>query len=264
MRIACVQLSYSAGEPREDRLERGIARIREASADADLVVLPELWVTGYFSFERYAEEAESIDGPLMSRFRDLAKELRIHLLPGTFVERQGAGLANCAMLFDSDGNRVLTYRKVHLFGYESEEAKLLTPGNSADVATTALGPVGATTCYDLRFPELYRRITDAGAKLIVIPAAWPAARTEHWRLLLRARAVENQTFVVGCNGAGTQGNVKLAGHSVVIDPWGEVLAEAGSETETLTVDIDIARVDAVRDEFPVLQHRRIPIGGIQA
>ncbi len=113
-----------------------------------------------------------------------------------------------------------------------------------------------TTCYDLRFPELYRLLLDEGAQLIVVPAGWPAARLEHWLLLLRARAVENQLFVIGCNQVGMQEGVELAGHSAVVDPWGRILAEAAADEEVLTVDLDLALVAKIRDEFPVLRDRR--------
>ena len=114
-----------------------------------------------------------------------------------------------------------------------------------------------TTCYDVRFPELYRLFVDQGAEIVVIPTGWPAARLEHWQILTRARAIENQVFLIGCNQVGTQEGVQLAGHSVVIDPWGRVLAEGGVNEEIITVDIDPALVAKTRAEFPVLRDRRL-------
>lgn len=259
MQVACFQLAYPTEESKPERVRR-VLSILERVADADLVVLPELWPTGYFSFDRYDDEAEPLDGETVTELRKAASRLGTHLMGGTFVERlDDGGLANCAILIDPNGDVIHTYRKVHLFGYESREAELLTPGEEISVGRSDLGPIGMTTCYDLRFPELYRLLTDQGAELIVIPAAWPKARLDHWSLLLRARAIEDQTFVIGCNGAGEQGGTALGGHSVVIDPWGEVLAEAGDDEQLLHAEIDLTDVTEVRAEFPVLEHRRLTV-----
>jgi predicted amidohydrolase len=197
---------------------------------ADLVVLPELWASGYFAFDRYDELAESLQGNLVSELGSWARELGIHLHAGSVLERDADGsLHNTALLFGPDGDLLLDYRKVHVFGYKSLESKLLSAGDRAGVATTSLGSIGTTTCYDLRFPELYRLLGDQGAQLVIVPAAWPIARLEHWKLFTRARAVENQVFLLGCNSAGTQGDVVLGGHSVVVDPWGRALAEASAD-----------------------------------
>lgn len=260
MDIACVQLDIPDTEPKARRLERVLRRVDEA-ANADLVVLPELWPTGYFDFDSYGASAERLDGPTMSAMRNRAQQHRIHLMAGTFVERHDEGLSNCAVFIDPTGEIVHTYRKIHLFGYGSRESSLLTPGHTATATTTALGSVATTTCYDLRFPELYRVLVDAGAELVIVPAAWPAARLGHWRLLVQARAVEEQIFLIACNGAGTQSGTELAGHSMVVDPWGEILAEAGAGEEILRATIDLEHVSKVRAEFPVLEHRRITVDG---
>ena len=259
MRVACIQLAYPAGESKPERVSRVLGLLDEALG-ASLIVLPELWPTGYFSFARYEGEAEPLDGPTVSALREFANAHHTYLLGGSFVERHADGIANCAVLIDRHGDVVLTYRKMHLFGYESEEATLLTAGTAADVAAADIGGVAATTCYDLRFPELYRVLVDRGAEIVIIPAAWPAARIEHWRLLLRARAVENQVFVLGCNGVGPQGGAELGGHSMIVDPWGAVIAEAGGEgQEFLVADLDLERLKSIRTEFPVLEHRRIDV-----
>jgi predicted amidohydrolase len=146
-----------------------------------------------------------------------------------------------------------------VFGYASREAELLTPGEELDVVDTKLGRLGATTCYDLRFPELWRGLVDRGARTVVVPAAWPAARLEHWRLFTSCRAVEEQVLLVACNATGRQdGGVELGGHSRVVDPWGVVLAEAGAEEGVTVCEVDPGVVDAVRAEFPVLADRRWP------
>lgn len=259
MDIACIQLSVPDDEPRDARLDRVLGLIDRA-ADADLVVLPELWPTGYFAFDRYEDESEPMSGPTITALRQRAADHRIHLMAGSFVENRQGDLANCAVTIGPDGEVIHTYRKVHLFGYESQESQLLTPGTGATAVETPLGALATTTCYDLRFPELYRLLVDAGAKIIVVPAAWPLARLHHWRLFVQARAVEDQVLLVACNGAGVQSGVALGGHSMVVDAWGEILAEAGEDEEILRVTVDVGAIERVRTEFPVLEHRRIPIG----
>jgi len=259
MRIAVAQLASPFDEAVADR----VARVRGLLADlrdVDLVVLPELWAPGYFAFDRYQDLAEPLDGPLSSEIADWARRLGTHVQAGSLLERDENGrIYNTAMLFGPAGDVLLTYRKVHVFGYQSLESQLLTGGDRADVAVAGWGPVGMTTCYDLRFPELYRLLVDGGAQMFIVPAAWPAARLEHWRLFTRARAVENQVFLVACNAAGSQGEVQLGGHSVVVDPWGRVVAEAGYDEQLLLVDVDLESVAATRADFPVLDDRKLSV-----
>lgn len=257
MRTALVQTASPLDEPWQARVER-VGQSVMGIGDVDLVVLPELWAPGYFAFDHYDDLAEALDGPLVTTVRGWARDLGTHVQAGSVLERDASGgLHNTAVLIGPDGELALDYRKVHVFGYQSLEATLLTPGTEARVAETELGTIAMTTCYDLRFPELYRHLVDAGAQIVIVPAAWPAARLAHWQLFTRARAVENQVFVLACNAAGRQGDVELAGHSAVIDPWGRVLAEAGDGEEVLLVDLDLDTVRQTREEFPVLQDRRL-------
>jgi predicted amidohydrolase len=260
VRVRCLQLASPTGESRRERFDRVLAALAEVR-DADLVVLPELWATGYFHFDRYADDAEPLDGPAVTSLADAAAAGGFHLVAGSFVERDDAGdLRNTTVLLDPNGKRLLTYRKVHLFGYESEEARLLRPGTSLAVAPTAVGTVALATCYDLRFPELFRAVTVRGAEVVVVVSAWPAARRHHWDVLTRARAIENQTYVVACNAAGDQGGVRLGGGSVVVDPTGNVLAEGPEgEEAVLDVDLDLDALHEQRRSFPVLEHRRLAV-----
>lgn len=258
MRIGLVQVASADGEAVTERRDR-VADLLAGARGCDLVVLPELWHCGYFHFDSYAERAESLDGPTVQAASRWARELGCHLHIGSMLERAANGaLHNTALLFGPDGAIVHRYRKVHVFGYESREAELLTPGTGVDVAQTALGPVGATTCYDLRFPELWRALVDAGAKLVITPAAWPQARLRHWQLFTETRAVEEQVILVACNAVGVQSpGVQLAGHSRVVDPWGEVVVEAGACEGVTTCEVSPDIVDNVRSTFPVLADRRI-------
>ncbi|MEU4667956.1 carbon-nitrogen family hydrolase [Amycolatopsis sp. NPDC023774] len=255
MKIALVQIGSPEDEPVAARFDRVAGLVRSA-ASADLIVLPELWATGYFAFDDYARDAEPADGPSLARLGELARETGAYLHGGSFVERLPDGaLRNTAVLFDPSGKLVHSYSKVHVFGYQSKEAQLLKPGDHVSAVATPFGAVAGTTCYDLRFPELWRCLVDAGAEIVIVPAAWPAARLAHWRLFTTARAVEDQVLVVACNATGTQGGVELGGHSRVVDPWGTVLAEAGTEEGITWCDVDPGVVPATREQFPVLDDR---------
>ena len=258
MRTAMVQVASPSTESVPQRRHR-VAQMVADARGADLVVLPELWAPGYFSFDAYPELAEPLDGETVAAGREWAKDLNCFIHLGSILEGAPDGrLHNTAVLIDPAGEIVHTYRKIHVFGYQSREAELLSPGHGVGAVRTPLGSIAATTCYDLRFPELWRLLVDAGAQTVITPAAWPAARLEHWRLFTSCRAVEQQVLLIACNAVGVQGaGVELAGHSRVVDPWGQVLAEAGTDESVTLVEVDEGIVDRVRKEFPVLADRRI-------
>jgi predicted amidohydrolase len=253
MRVHVVQLSYGDGEALTARLDR-VAAIVRAQQGADLVVLPELWPTGGFAYDGWEAAAQPLDGSVVTALRDAARELGALVHMGSLVERDETGrLFNTSVLLGGDGALLATYRKIHLFGFGEGEPKLMTPGDSVVVHDR----LGLATCYDLRFPEQFRRLLDAGAEVVLIPAAWPAKRVAHWRLLAQARAVENQSYVVACNTAGEHSGVAMGGGSIVVDPWGSVLAEAGTDEEVLVVDLDLDSVARTRSSFPILADRRL-------
>lgn len=255
MRIALAQVASPEFESVVDRRAR-VAEVVRSAASADLIVLPELWAAGYFAFGDYEREAEPMDGPTVKQLAELARETGSYLHVGSFVERLPDGrLRNTACLLDPSGTVVHGYSKIHVFGYESDEARLLRPGHRVSAVRTPFGKVAATTCYDLRFPELWRCLVDVGAQVVIVPAAWPAARLEHWKLFTSVRAVEEQVLLVACNATGTQAGVELAGHSRVVDPWGTVLAEAGTAEGITWCEVDPAVVPNVRAQFPVLADR---------
>ncbi|CAO5243191.1 carbon-nitrogen family hydrolase [Frankia sp. AgKG'84/4] len=256
IRTVCLQLACPDGESAAQRVRRVSAELREI--EADLVVLPELWATGYFHFDAYEAQAEALTGPTLTALREVARERRFHLVAGSLVERAPDGrLYNTTALVGPDGEILHLYRKIHLFGYGSAEARLLTPGTEVGAVPTAIGVIGLATCYDLRFPELFRLLVDAGAELVAVVSAWPAARLAHWRVLTRSRAIENQVNLVACNLAGGHAGQRLGGASVIVDPWGEVLAEGGQEPGLVRADLDRLCPAEVRTEFPVLTHRRL-------
>jgi predicted amidohydrolase len=195
-----------------------------------------------------------LDGPVVKAMRQAARDAAATVHMGSLVERDEAGrLFNTSLLLGPDGEVRATYRKVHLFGFGDGEPRLMTPGDGPVVHDR----LGFATCYDLRFPELFRALVDGGAEVVLMPAAWPARRAHHWRLLTLARAVENQSYVVACNTAGTHAGVPMGGGSLVVDPWGEVVAEAGTDEEVLVADLDRDLVRTTRSSFPVLADRRL-------
>ncbi|MFF4548299.1 carbon-nitrogen family hydrolase [Streptomyces sp. NPDC001435] len=255
MRASLIQIAVDEGESVESRRRRVAALVRD-QADSDLVVLPELWTTGAFAYEEFGREAEPLEGPTYEVMAKAASEAGVWLHAGSIPERDPDGpLYNTSLVFSPSGDLVAAYRKIHRFGFDKGEAVLMGAGQ--DLVTVRLPgtTLGVATCYDLRFPELFRGLVDAGAETLVIPAGWPERRRAHWTLLAKARAVENQAFVLACGTSGTHGRVPQAGHSIVVDPWGDVLAEAGAEEQVLTVEFDPGRVATIREQFPALKDR---------
>ena len=274
MRIALIQLGYDDQEPVADRVSRAADLVR-SQAGHDLVVLPELWAPGGFSYQRWDERAEPVDGPVASAMSDAARDAGVLLHAGSIVERpadgsrgpEGKELWNTSLVFAADGSLAATYRKIHRFGFGRGEPVLMEAGDALTLVdvpdsspSAGAARAGLSTCYDLRFPELYRAQLDAGATLFVIPAAWPAVRVRHWTLLAHARAIENQCVVVACNTAGTHAGVEMGGHSQVVLPTGDVVAMAGSDEQVLSVEVDMSVVGDYRTSFPVLRDRRLPLG----
>ena len=253
-RVALLQLDVSDTETVADRIERTVAMIGELR-EVEIAVLPELWHVGAFNLKGAIEFAESIDGPLVTRMRAAARSAGLVLHMGSFAELAGAARYNTSVLIDESGDILATYRKIHLFGWEDGEPSVMTAGESCVVLPTALGATGLATCYDLRFPELFRRLVDSGADNFLLASGWPAARISHWTVLAQARAIENQAWVVACNSAGTHAGTTMGGRSIVVDPRGGVLGEAGAEEEVLVVDVDPAVALQWRRSFPVLTDR---------
>jgi len=270
MELALAQLEIEPGDPEANLARAAEAVAAAADEGADLVVLPEQFVVGFFAFDDYPTHAAGLDDPLFDRLAAMAGDNDVGLVAGTTVEDLAAsatagydvpateGYANTAVFFDRDGSQREVYRKHHLFGYESAESELLVPGQRLPTVDFEGVTVGMTTCYDLRFPELYRRLVDRGAELIVVPSAWPYPRVEHWKTLGRARAIENLCYVATTNGSGTfpTAETTLCGRSTVYDPWGTTVASIGDEPTRLTATVDPQQVREVRETFPALDDRR--------
>lgn len=259
-RVASVQLEILAGESKTERVDRAAALVG-AQRDAELVVLPEAWNVGYFNFDRYGAEAEPLQGPTVARLSNAARDVEAWVLAGSIIEADGDELFNTSVLLDPAGEIVASYRKIHLFGYGSRERQLLSRGQEIVVADTELGSIGLATCYDLRFPELFRAMVDRGAEIFLIASAWPYPRVEAWSTLVRARAMENQAWLLSANCTG--GQPPCCGRSAVIDPWGTAVAAADERAAVLRAEIDLAAAAAARAEFPALKDRVMREGSLR-
>lgn len=254
MKIASIQLEIKDNESKNKRIDR-VESMLDSLKGQDLIVLPETWATGYFSFARYIEESEEINGSFVQRFSSKAKEIGCYLFGGSFIEKNNGKYYNTSVLFGPEGKLLGVYRKIHLFRYGSKEGEILSRGNETTVVDTEFGKMGLSTCYDLRFPELYRAETDLGAEMFLVTSAWPHRRLEHWKLFNAVRALENQCFLISSNCVGTTQGVLLGGHSQVVDPWGIVVASGGDEETIVKTEIDPAQILDIRDVFPNLKHR---------
>jgi len=255
-RVALVQLDVNDTETIAERVERA-GSIVEGLVDVELAVLPELWHVGAFDLDAARDNAEPMDGSVVTRMRAAAATAGIWLHAGSFAELSGDHRYNTSVVIDPSGDVVATYRKQHLFGWEDGEPSVMTAGDALVVLPTPLGATGLATCYDLRFPELYRRLVDSGTETFLMASGWPMPRIEHWTVLAKARAIENQAWVVACNTAGTHHGVLMGGRSIVVDPRGAVVAEAGVDEEILYADVDVDLVREWRRAFPVLVDRRL-------
>lgn len=240
---------------------------RAAAAGAQLVVLPEKWP--YVHGPRTREGAEGLDGPSVSAARSWALEHGAAILAGSVIEARADGRAhNTSVLVGPDGAVAATYRKLHMFdvdvgGVAYRESAVTAPGDAIVVGDVLGRRIGMSVCYDLRFPELYRRLAAEGAEVIVVPAAFTATTgRDHWEPLLRARAIENQAFVIAAGQYGTHDDGTVShGRSVVIDPWGVVLAQAADGEGIAVADLDFARMAEIRERLPALRHRRDDVYG---
>lgn len=263
--VAAVQMV--ASDDKAANLEEAEHWIRlTAKQGARVAALPEVFIwRGNKKIER--EFAEPIPGPTSTRLADLAHELGIYLLAGSILEAipSSAQAYNTSLLFDPNGNLVARYRKIHLFdvdlanGVSLRESDARAHGAEVVVARTELANMGLSVCYDLRFPELYRGLTDNGAQMIFVPSAFTAfTGAAHWETLLRARAIENQAYIVAPDQFGKSAkSFETHGHSMIVDPWGKILAELADGPGVITAEIDLDYLAKVRAELPALKHRRL-------
>ncbi len=261
MRVAAVQLNSTGDKARN--LATAERLVRAAAADgAELVALPEKWSL-LADGERLLAGAEPLDGPSLTAARGWARTLGIHLLAGSIGERGEEKASNTSVLIGPEGEDLAVYRKIHMFDVDAGGVSYRESAHEragSEIVTGPLGDLllGMTVCYDLRFPELFRILALRGARLVGVPAAFTLATgRDHWEVLLRARAIENQVFVLAPNQVGrAEPHFESYGRSAIVDPWGVVLATAADGECFVAADLDLAAQDRVRESLPALANRR--------
>ena len=254
MKVASIQLAVIEND--KDATLKKAGDAIEKCSDADLVILPEIWNIGFMSFDRYIKEAEDINGPTITLLKTLAQKTGVFLHTGSFVEKENNQYYNTSLLLSPKGKILAKYRKIHLFGYNSKETQILSPGSDPIVVETPFGNIGMATCFDLRFPELFRIMVGKGAEIFLVSSAWPYPRLEPWIMLNRVRALENQCFLISANSAGINCGSQFVGHSMVVDPWGTILAGAGDEEMIVKTQFDPELTKSARKTFPGLAGRK--------
>jgi predicted amidohydrolase len=265
IKVSCVQMRSGTDVARN--IADASALIRQAAGQgAHLIATPEMTTLmdrkpGAVWEKSTAEDAD----PGLKAFRALAKDLGVTLLIGSVAIRAASGkCANRSFLIGRDGGVIASYDKIHMFDVQlnasnvHRESDSFAAGDRAVIAPLPAGPLGMTICYDIRFPDLYRQLALGGAKIIAVPAAFTRITGEaHWHILLRSRAIETGCFIIAPAQCGRhEDGRETFGHSLIIDPWGEILAEAGVEPGIITATLDLSRVDEVRGKIPSLQHAR--------
>lgn len=260
-------VQMTSGADKEENLATATRLVEEAARrGADFVVLPELW-TCLADPETIRAHAEPIPGPISQAMSDLARRWTITLVAGSIAERADGTekVYNTSLVFSPVGEQIGLYRKMHLFDIDlpgvitHRESAFLAPGDQISVVETPVGRVGQATCYDLRFPELFRRLIDEGAELFAVPSAFTQATgRDHWDVLLRARAVENQVHVIAPDQFGRHtSKLTTYGRSMIVDPWGTPLTQVPDGEGVAVAEIDPDRQEQVRQRLPALQHRRL-------
>ena len=249
---------------KEQNLAKAEAMIREAAAKgAQVAALPEMFNCPY-SNKYFREYAEETGGKTVRLLSSLAKELKIYLVGGSIPELDQGNVYNTSFSFNRDGEIIGRHRKIHLFdvdvkgGVRFKESETLIPGESVTVLNTEYCKIGVAICYDVRFPELFRKMALDGTRLVILPAAFNMTTgPAHWELIMRARALDNQIYFAAVSPArDTEGPYQAYGHSCVVNPWGEFCGKTDSRESIVYAEIDLAYLEAVRDQLPLLKHRR--------
>lgn len=256
LRLALLQMNIEAGNPEANfaKLESLLEEAVSQANKPDVIMFPEMWNTGY-ALTEIKTLADQDGARTRAYLSEFSRKHQVNIIGGSIAETKGDQVLNTIYAFDRSGQVIADYSKIHLFRLMDEE-KYLAAGDKPGKLTLEGAEAGMMICYDIRFPELARKLALEGAKLLFVPAEWPNPRLHHWKTLLTARAIENQMFVIACNRMGISGDTQFFGHSLVLDPWGETIAEAGEEETILYADIDLSLVDSVRAKIPVFEDRR--------
>lgn len=257
--IALAQFDVALGDPEANLATVAAYSAEAARRGADVLILPELWSTAY-DLGNAARHAAPVGAGAVADLSALAQTHSLTVIGSTLTVLGTEQFGNTATVVLPDGSVAASYSKLHLFRLMREE-QFLTAGDAAVTVDLPWGRCGVAICYDLRFPELFRHYALHGAHIVFLPSEWPHPRLAHWRILQRARAIENQLFVVSCNRIGRTGEDLFCGHSAIIDPWGEAVVEAGEEAGLYSAEVDLALVDTIRRKIPIFADRRRDIYG---
>lgn len=252
--IACIQMDIAFGQPEKNFQAAEELILQAVPLKPDIIVLPELWTTGY-DLTRLEEIADYEAKKTISFLQNMATKYNVHLVGGSIAKKTSEGIFNTMLIINNKGEFIKDYDKLHLFQLMDEHL-FLQPGKKNGLFTLDDRLCASFICYDIRFPEWLRVHSSKGAEVLFISAEWPKIRLDHWRALLISRAIENQAYVIAVNRAGSDPNNVFAGHSLIIDPWGKIVSEAGEGVEVLTGTIDFKKVEEVRKKIPVFNDRR--------
>ena len=254
MRVGLLQMDIHFGQPQKNRDHVKQLFEQISPQKYDLILLPELWSTGY-DLTRLDELGDPDASESIEFIQSLAIQYDVNIIGGSVANQKQDKVYNTMLVVDSKGTLVHQYSKLHLFKL-MDEHKYLSAGNDSSSFHLQNIHFGGFICYDIRFPEWIRKPVLNGAEVIVVVAEWPEPRTDHWITLLRARAIENQSFVFACNRVGRDPNNAFGGNSLIIDPWGEIVAQGSDQEEIVSANIDIGRVKEIRSKIPVFDDRR--------
>lgn len=253
-KIACLQMDIAFGNAAKN-YEIASSLIEKASSEKpDIIVLPELWTTGY-DLVNLKDKADEDAKEATLYLKEAAKKHNVHIVGGSVANKTDAGIENTMLVLNKNGELTGKYSKLHLFQLMDEHL-YLAPGRDKGLFSLDSRKFAGLICYDIRFPEWVRAHALEEVEAMFVVAEWPIQRLEHWRALLIARAIENQSYIIACNRSGTDPNNKFAGHSMIIGPWGDVIAEAGEDQEILLAEIDLDSVREARSRIPIFADRR--------
>lgn len=256
LNVCLLQIDIQIGQPDEnyrkvsDKLRMAVS----GPVKPDVILLPEMWNTGY-ALDRIQQLADNQGERTKKLIADFCRAYKVNVIAGSIADLKGGEVRNTMYVFDRSGAVVADYSKIHLFRLMAEEKHLAAGDHIGQFELEGIS-AGMMICYDIRFPELTRKLALGGAKILFVPAEWPNPRLHHWRTLLTARAIENQMYIVACNRVGISDGTEFFGHSLIIDPWGEIIAEADEEEMIVTAELDLDLVDQVRQRIPIFEDRR--------
>lgn len=255
MKISCVQMDMRP-QNLDERFELAKAHIRNAAENgSDTIVLPETWSTGFFPEENLEQYCDDNGERIKREIGGLAKELSVNIVAGSVANKKDGGIYNTAFVFDRQGNMICEYDKTHLFSPMGED-KFFQKGKKICKFTLDSKKCGIIICYDIRFPELTRTLALSGLDMLFVVAQWPIERVEHLSTLVRARAIENQTFCVCCNACGSFSGSVFGGSSRIVDMWGNELAAAGESEQIITAECDFSKLSPIREGINIFNDRR--------